>query len=94
MLLSLVAVSTVLTMGVVGSQPKVVYGQDGRLDEFRNTTANIRHLVPAPIKTDPDRKKKEPIHLSWMVHRNRKTAHGASYEPNKPFFFEDENTRL
>lgn len=60
-----------------------------KLEEFRNATANIRHLVPAPTKSAPEREKLQPVHQAWLVDRNRKSAQGTCYDPSKPFFFKD-----
>ena len=65
-----------------------------RLDEFRNATANVRHLVPAPTKAEPDKEKLQPVHHAWILDRDRKTAQGVKYDPSKSFFFQDEQNRL
>lgn len=65
-----------------------------RLEEFRNATANVRHLVPSPTKAEPDREKLQPVHFNWLVDRDRKTAQGVRYDPSRPFFFQDEQNRL
>ena len=69
---------------------KPPYCAVSKLEEFRNATANIRHSVPAPTKSDPDREKLQPVHFAWLVDQNRKTAQGTCYDPAKPFFYQDE----
>ncbi len=64
-----------------------------RLEEFRNATANVRHLVPAPTKADPDKEKLQQVHFAWLVDKDRKSAQGVRYDPSKPFFFQDEHHR-
>ena len=60
-----------------------------KLEEFRNVTANIRHSVPAPTKSNPDKEKLHPVHAAWLIDKARKTAQGVQYDPEKPFFFQD-----
>ena len=54
-----------------------------KLSEFRNATANILRTVPAPTIKDPDRVKREPVHVGWLAHPDRKTAAGEAYEPGR-----------
>lgn len=60
-----------------------------KLEEFRNVTANIRHLVPMPTRSNPGKEKLQPVHTSWLIDPVRKTAQGVQYDPAKPFFFQD-----
>lgn len=54
-----------------------------KIGEFRNRTANVRHEIPDPIKSDPDRTKLVPVHGTWMIHKKRKSAEGAKYCPDE-----------
>jgi len=60
-----------------------------QLSEFKNATANVRHLVPAPTKMEPEKTKLQPVHFAWLVDPDRKTAQGTRYDPSEAFFFED-----
>jgi hypothetical protein len=70
---------------------KPPYCAVSKVEEFRNSTANVRHEVPAPTKTEPDRTKWAPVHQAWQIDRDRKSAQGVRYDPSKPFFFQDEH---
>ncbi|QAX31301.1 PriCT-2 domain-containing protein [Leisingera sp. NJS204] len=72
---------------------KPPYCAVSKLEEFRNSTANVRHEVPAPTKTEPDKTKWQPVHLNWLIDRDRKSAQGVRYDPNSPVFFEDDRHR-
>lgn len=61
-----------------------------RLDEFRNATANIRHEVPDPSQSEPDRMKIVPVHGAWMVSPDRKGAQGVRYAPGREMYFRDD----
>lgn len=60
-----------------------------QLSEFKNATANVRHLVPAPTKAEPEKTKLQPVHYAWLVDPDRKTAQGVRYDPSEPIFFQD-----
>lgn len=60
-----------------------------RLSEFKNLTANVRHEVPAPIASAPERTKVQAVHLSWLVHPDRKHAEGTRYAPGKGRVLQD-----
>ena len=60
-----------------------------RLHEFKNATANIRHEVPAPTQKEPDKVKLAPVHASWLVHPDRKTARGEKYNPDEKRIFKE-----
>ncbi|XWN29916.1 MAG: PriCT-2 domain-containing protein [Devosia sp.] len=59
-----------------------------RIEEFRNATANVRHPVRVPTRKGPPIPKLVPVHQSWLVHPDRKTAQGVLYEPDQPAHFE------
>ncbi|WP_018692305.1 PriCT-2 domain-containing protein [Algicola sagamiensis] len=61
-----------------------------KLMEFKNRTANIRIGIPAPTKTDPDKKQLVPIHKTWFVHEERKSAEGLVYLPGEGRIYHDE----
>ena len=67
------------------------YGHDKPLllKEFRNMTANIRMVVPDPIRTEPDREKFVPVHSQWMISESRKSAQGFTYRPGNPRLLKD-----
>ena len=70
---------------------KPPYCAVSRVEEFRNSTANVRHEVPAPTKADPNKTKWVPVHQTWMIDGDRKSAQGVRYDPSKDFFFQDEH---
>ena len=61
-----------------------------RLSEFRNATSNVRHEVPAPTKSEPDKVKFEPVHQAWLVNSKRGTARGAAFDPKQGRVFADQ----
>lgn len=65
-----------------------------RIEEFRDQTANVRHEIPAPTKTEPDKMKVVPVHNSWMVHPDRMSTQGPGYMPGANRIFEDEDDGL
>lgn len=53
------------------------------LDEFRNSTANVRIEVPAPTQREPDKTKMEPVHRLWITDPERKSARRTIYHPKE-----------
>ncbi len=63
-----------------------------KMAEFRNLTANKRHLVPAPTDKEPDKEKMIPVSASWMIDEERLEARATNYRPNAGRIITDSHT--
>lgn len=64
-----------------------------KLVEFQHATHNrrVEIEVPAPLAADPDRTRTviEPAHKLWLANRDRLTAEGEIYDPNRKSLYTD-----
>jgi hypothetical protein len=63
-----------------------------KMAEFRNLTANKRHLVPAPTDKEPEKEKMIPVSASWLIDEERLEARATNYRPNAGRIITDSHT--